>query len=118
MILVPPEIVPFSFGTGAINEGDVTQLTCLVSRGDEPLSITWFLKGDVISSEPSVTTNMIGSRMSILMISSVGYRHSGTYTCKASNSAGFSTSSADLKVNGNIIKNGQEKKRDWERDED
>ena len=102
-ILVPPEIVPFSFGAGAVNEGDIAQLTCLVRRGDEPLSISWFLKGDVVSSDPSVTTNIFGTRTSMLMISNVGYRHSGTYTCKAANAAGSQLMSAVLKINGNLV---------------
>ena len=100
---MPPEIVPFSFGDGTVNEGDIAQLTCLVNRGDEPLTITWFLKGDVVSSEPSITTNMFGTRASLLMISNVGYRHTGIYTCKATNSAGSQTISASLKVNGNHL---------------
>jgi len=95
-----PQIVPFSFGSDVINEGDVAQLTCLVKRGDEPLKITWFLKGDVISSESSMTTTMIGTKASMLMISDVGYRNSGTYTCKATNDAGSQTMSSTLKVNG------------------
>jgi hypothetical protein len=78
----------------------MAQLTCLVSRGDEPLRISWSLKGDIISSDQSMTTTMMGSRVSMLMISGVGYQHSGTYTCKASNTAGFVTMSAELKVNG------------------
>ena len=100
---MPPEIVPFSFGDGTVNEGDIAQLTCLVNRGDEPLTITWFLKGDVVSSESSITTNMFGTRASLLMISNVGYRHTGIYTCKATNSAGSQTISAGLKVNGNHL---------------
>ena len=78
----------------------MAQLTCFVSRGDEPLKVTWSLKGDVISSEPSLTTTMIGTRTSILIIGSVGYRHSGTYTCHASNKAGFISYTTELKVNG------------------
>ena len=99
-ITEPPEIVPFSFGEDAINEGDIAQLTCLVRRGDEPLRISWYLKGDVITSGPTVTTNMFGTRTSMLMISSVGYRHSGVYSCRATNSAGSVTESAVLRVNG------------------
>ena len=64
------------------------------------MSLSWSLKGDIISSEPSITTTMIGTRTSILIISSVGYRHSGEYTCRAKNKAGTSTQSATLKVNG------------------
>lgn len=100
IISEPPQIVPFTFGTDTINEGDVAQLVCLVRRGDEPLRITWSLKGDIISSEPAMTTTMIGTRTSMLMISSVGYRHSGTYTCTASNDAGTDSFSAELKVKG------------------
>ena len=95
-----PQIVPFNFGSDAVNEGDRAQLICFVQKGDEPLRISWFLKGAVVSSDPSVTTTMIGTRTSMLMISNVGYRHSGTYTCKASNEAGTENFSAALKVNG------------------
>lgn len=90
----------FSFGQDVVNEGDFAQVTCSVSRGDEPLKITWSLKGDVVSSEPSLTTTMIGTRTSILIINSVGYRHSGVYTCHASNRAGSVSYSTELKVNG------------------
>ena len=82
----------------------MAQLICFVRRGDEPLRISWFLKGDVVSSEPTVTTTMIGTRTSMLMISSVGYRHSGAYTCKASNDAGSEDMSALLKVNGILFR--------------
>ena len=96
----PPIIVPFSFGSDVIDEGAFAQLTCSVSHGDEPMTITWSLKGDAISSEPTITTTMIGTRTSILIISSVGYRHSGLYTCNARNKAGIATHSTTLKVNG------------------
>ena len=47
-----PEIVPFSFGESSVNQGEFAQLTCVVKRGDKPLSITWSLKGDIINSDP------------------------------------------------------------------
>ena len=99
-IAEPPELVPFSFGYDSINEGESTQLSCFVKKGDDPLKMHWSLKGDIISSEPSITTTMLGTRMSVLMISSIGYRHSGTYTCTASNKAGSMSLSAELHVNG------------------
>ena len=103
--LEPPEIVPFSFGDKTVNHGESAQIACFIKKGDKPVSITWSLKGDVISSDPSMSTTMLGSQTSILTIDSVSYQHSGTYTCRASNVAGTVTYSAQLMVNG--------KQRDW-----
>ena len=96
----PPLITPFSFGIDSVDEGEFVQVTCNVRRGDLPLSVSWSLEGDTISSEPAITTTMIGVRTSILMISSVGYRHNGKYTCISKNDAGTSFESTILKVNG------------------
>ena len=96
----PPRIVPFSFGSEIIDEGSYAQLLCSVSHGDEPMTISWSLKGDTIISEPSISTTMIGTRASLLVISSVGYRHSGQYICNAKNSAGLVSYTTTLKVNG------------------
>ena len=95
-----PEIIPFSFGKDVVNQGEFTQLTCVVSKGDHPLSLTWSLKGELVSSGPTLTTTMLGTQASILVISSVDYQHSGIYTCRAENIAGTSTHSAELRVNG------------------
>ncbi len=110
MLSEPPSIVPFSFGSAIVNEGDMAQLTCFVQRGDEPLRISWSLKGDTISSGPSMTTTMIGTRTSMLMISSVGYRHVGSYTCTASNKAGTVSHAAELNVNGKFTQGEVDRK--------
>ena len=83
-----------------MDEGEFAQVICIVSKGDEPLHLSWSLHGASISSEPSITTNQLGSRTSMLTIQSVGYRHSGLYTCAASNTAGVDHFTTDLKVNG------------------
>ncbi len=75
--------MPLTFGKDILDEGEFAQLLCIVSKGDEPLTITWALKGDDISSEPGLSTTTLGTRTSMLTIQSVGYRHSGTYTCTA-----------------------------------
>ena len=95
-----PEIVPFSFGFDTIDQGRFAQLTCVISHGDMPISITWSLKGELVSSGPTLTTTMLGTQASMLVISSVDYQHSGIYTCRAENTAGISTYSAELRVNG------------------
>ena len=89
-----------TFGKDVVNEGEFGQLVCTVIKGDEPFSFTWSLQGAVVSSEPGLTTSQIGSRTSILMINSVGHRHSGTYTCNVNNLAGSVFVSSPLKVNG------------------
>ena len=99
-VLEPPKIVPFSFGSTVVDSGEFAQLTCVVSKGDTPITITWSLKGQELNSGPSITTTMLGRRSSMLVISSVDYSHVGEYTCRASNPAGSVTHSADLVVNG------------------
>ena len=106
-ILEPPRIVPFSFGSAVVDSGDFAQLTCAVSRGDMPITITWSLKGQELNSGPSVTTTMVGTRTSMLIISDVDYTHIGEYTCRATNPAGSVTHSAELNVNGNFIVTGE-----------
>ena len=100
-------IAPFQFPSDTVDEGNYGQITCSVISGDEPLQISWSLHGDVISSDPSIITTMIGTRSSILIISKVGYRHSGEYTCRATNNAGSATHSAVLRVNGNFLEKGE-----------
>ena len=101
-IIEPPVLLPLTFGSDVVDEGEFAQLVCIVRKGDEPLTLSWALKGDKISSEPGLTTASLGTRTSMLTISSVGYRHSGTYTCTAKNKAGVTSQTATLKVNGNL----------------
>ena len=98
--LEPPKLAPFSFASSIIDSGEFAQLTCAVSKGDMPLTITWSLKGKDLNSGDSITTTMLGTRASMLVIPSVDYSHVGKYTCRATNAAGSVTHSAELKVNG------------------
>ena len=92
--------MPLTFGAEILNEGQFASVVCIVAQGDEPLAITWSLQGEVVSSEPGLSTTTLGGRTSMLTIQSVGYRHSGLYTCVAKNSAGTASSAVQLKVNG------------------
>ena len=109
MNLEPPILTPMSFGKDIVNEGDFGQLTCTVLRGDPPFSFQWSLHGDVVHTEPGLSTSQIGGRISMLMINSIGHRHSGQYTCAVSNLAGSASVSTKLKVNGLLIR--REKRR-------
>ena len=80
--------------------GELRQLFCTVIKGDEPLSIRWSLKGEDLGPGPDLTTSQLGPRTSMLMINSVGHRHTGQYTCTVSNDAGQTSVSTELKVNG------------------
>ena len=95
-----PEIGEFSFSKPVMNEGDFAQLSCIVNSGDEPLTISWTFHGDVVGPETGITTTNLGSRMSILVINSVGYVHKGNYTCQAKNNAGIRSHTTELRVNG------------------
>jgi len=93
-------MLPLSFGNSVTNEGSFAQLSCVVTEGDEPLTLSWSFHGHNLTSDLGITTTDLGSRTSILMIPSVGHRHMGSYTCKAINTAGDTSSTAELKVNG------------------
>ena len=89
-----------SFGEDVVDEGGFGKLMCSVRKGDPPFSFTWSLQGDIVHSEPGLSTSQIGGRSSILMINSIGHRHTGQYTCTVSNQAGLTSVSTELKVNG------------------
>ena len=86
-----------------MDSGSFAQLTCVVSHGDMPITITWSLKGQELNSGPSITSTMVGTRTSMLIISDVDYTHIGEYTCRATNPAGSVTHAAKLNVNGTLL---------------
>ena len=113
----PPSIVPFSFGRDVVDEGEYAQISCIVSTGDLPLTITWSLQGSSVTSGlgSGVQTSAMGPRASFLSIESVDHKHSGEYTCIARNKAGNATYSTRLKVNGNLRSTVRE--REWKRED-
>ena len=96
----PPNLLPLNFGQEVMDEGSFAQVSCIVTKGDQPLTISWSFHGHDISSDLGIITTPLGKMGSSLMITSVGHKHRGTFTCKASNQAGNTTQSVELKVNG------------------
>ncbi len=86
-----------------MNEDDYAHVSCVVTSGDMPLTIRWSLHGHGVQESGSgIETSQARPRASFLSIPSVGHRHSGIYTCTASNKAGTSAWSTELKVNGEL----------------
>jgi hypothetical protein len=83
-----------------MKEGSYAQLSCVITEGDEPISLAWSFHGHNLTSDLGIITTNIGSRTSILMINSVTHKHMGNYTCKSSNKAGGASHTASLRVNG------------------
>lgn len=97
--LVLPHITPFSFDDEA-NFGDSVQLTCHVTKGDKPVTISWKFSGGNLSSTVGVATTLVGDRTSLLTILSVMAEHNGNYSCIATNAAGSTQHTATIQVNG------------------
>lgn len=100
---MPPRIRPFAFES-AVFAGEPVQITCLVTKGDKPLRISWYFHTtELTSSQTGVYTSSMGDRSNILSIPSAGLPNGGNYTCVAQNAVGMDYYSAYLEVNGIIL---------------
>lgn len=97
-----PEILPFTFPT-EVQEGQLLQVTCTVTTGDEPVTLQWYKDDMPLMSSPKFMINKVDSKMSFLILRAVSMEHTGTYTCLAFNPVGQQRSSAELWVKGNNI---------------
>ncbi|KAH0947632.1 hypothetical protein HN011_008031 [Eciton burchellii] len=99
-VMVAPQILPFAFGDEPASWGELVSVTCSVTKGDQPIEITWAFNGTPIDSRDSdVVIASTNRKNSVLTIESVAARHAGDYTCTASNRVGATTHSAHLAVN-------------------
>lgn len=97
---VLPQILPFDFGEEAVNYGDLTSLTCSITKGDLPIEITWFHNGLQVVKSDSISIVKANRKISMLSIDSARANHAGNYTCVTSNPAGSASHTTTLYVNG------------------
>ena len=99
--LVPPQVLPFSFGEETANTGEIASVTCVVPKGDVPIDIHWTINSSpIINGEDGFTILRINQRTSSLNIDFLDAMHRGVYKCIAKNQAGKSEHVAELHVNG------------------
>nr|XP_044249303.1 Down syndrome cell adhesion molecule-like protein Dscam2 isoform X12 [Drosophila takahashii] len=99
-VMVPPQVLPFSFGESAADVGDIASANCVVPKGDLPLEIRWSLNSaPIINGENGFTLVRLNKRTSSLNIDSLNAYHRGVYKCIATNEAGTSEYVAELQVN-------------------
>ncbi|XP_066145675.1 cell adhesion molecule Dscam1 isoform X22 [Euwallacea fornicatus] len=98
-VMVPPQIMPFDFGETSVHANQFIQASCTVSEGDLPLVISWLFNYQPLDQYSDTTIAAVGKRTSFLSIESVTHDNAGNYTCKAENSAGQATYTAELLVN-------------------
>jgi len=96
---VSPEIDPFYFPR-EVQEGQLTQIACTVSKGDDPVTIQWYKDEHPLTSSSKFLINSVDSKLSFLILRDVGSEHSGVYSCSAVNSAGRARVEAPLRVKG------------------
>ncbi|XP_042868394.1 Down syndrome cell adhesion molecule-like protein Dscam2 [Penaeus japonicus] len=98
---VPPKIAPFAAREWVV-AGERVTLTCTVSRGDEPLSLSWLWDGAPLPPGPSrggaLKVLMLNAFNSVLTVEQVEQRHAGVYTCVAANAAAEARLSFSLTV--------------------
>lgn len=93
--------MPFMFGEDSFNTGDSTGVSCMIVKGDLPISIKWTLNGQPLTNgENGVTIAKLTAKSSILSINSVDKEHKGVFRCHAENMAGTDDYSSVLHVNG------------------
>uniref|UniRef100_T1JP64 Down syndrome cell adhesion molecule n=1 Tax=Strigamia maritima TaxID=126957 RepID=T1JP64_STRMM len=95
---VPPKLVPFTFQDEFLSEGMLVRVSCVVSRGDLPLSISWLKDGEKLATELAISIRKFDEYSSVMSIDPVTINHAGNYTCTAQNHAGVATHTAQLTV--------------------
>lgn len=96
---VPPKVSPF-YAENTLHVGDRASLTCSVTKGDIPLSISWHKDGHSLEPAQKVAITQVDQFTSILAIESLTPDHNGNYSCIVRNLAAEVSHTQQLVVNG------------------
>ncbi|XP_076279934.1 Down syndrome cell adhesion molecule 3 isoform X5 [Lasioglossum baleicum] len=92
----PPVMSPFNFPPN-LQEGGRAQVTCSVTSGDLPIAFSWLKDGEKLPSSLRIEES-VADFFSVLVFNKLSSRHSGKYTCVATNSAAKVNHTAELLV--------------------
>jgi hypothetical protein len=81
--------------------GDRASLTCSVTKGDLPLTISWLKDGRNVQPAHMVSITQVDQFTSILVIEKLSPEHNGNYSCVVRNLAAEVSHTHQLVVNGN-----------------
>ncbi|XP_073976308.1 Down syndrome cell adhesion molecule 2 isoform X2 [Rhodnius prolixus] len=85
-VIVPPKISPFSTDR-TLHLGERASLTCSVTKGDPPLTVSWLKDGRPLDPKHRLAVQQVDQYNSILLIESLSPEHNGNYSCVARNPA-------------------------------
>nr|CAD7591924.1 unnamed protein product [Timema genevievae] len=89
-VIVPPKLSPFN-SDRTQHVGERASLTCSVTKGDLPLTITWLKDGRALDPAQRISVSQVDQFNSILLIESLSPDHNGNYSCVARNLAAEAT---------------------------
>ncbi|XP_046984271.1 Down syndrome cell adhesion molecule-like protein Dscam2 [Schistocerca americana] len=98
-VMEAPEIDPIIVKPD-LQKGMRMNLMCVVSKGDFPIAIQWLKNGVAINYEQEVSEKIFDEYSSTLSFSSLATKHTGNYTCRASNAAASRNYTVEVVVNG------------------
>lgn len=99
---VAPIISPFEFDE-AVFYGESIQIMCNIPKGDMPLNLAWFFQDKPVKKTDAIVVTKLGARSLVLAIPAATEKHSGNYTCTASNIVASTNHTATLNVQGTLV---------------
>ncbi|XP_049799762.1 Down syndrome cell adhesion molecule-like protein Dscam2 [Schistocerca nitens] len=97
-VMEAPEIDPIMVKPN-LQRGMRIHLTCIISKGDFPVAIHWLKDGKAVPHGQSITEKTIDDYSSTLSFNGLVVKHSGNYTCQASNAAAVTNYTVSVVVN-------------------